>query len=414
MKKTLLRPCPVCAHGTGRLAHTQRLCVPDELGAADAFDVVTCARCGFAFADVATTQVELDQTYEEHSKYADASLLADASYSDPPWDTARMDAVAAWLSERIGSRATRVLDAGCAGGSFLAALKARGFDALTGIDPSPRVAALVRARYGIDAVAASFFSLPPALGTFGLVTLQHTLEHLGDVRGAVRALRATLDDGGLAYVEVPDARRYTDFLAAPFQDFNTEHINHFSLAGLDRLMQANGFVAEAIGEKTIFASARHPYPAAFGLWRKSSHEPAATLAYDSDLVAGIGRYVEESNRLMRRIDTELRAALVRDEHVVLWGTGQLAFKLLTDTVLAQKSVTCIDGSPEKNGLHINGARILAPGDLPADDDRPIVIGSIHAADGIAAAIRSRFGPDRRIVRLSEGPAAAAAQAAATG
>jgi hypothetical protein len=239
------------------------------------------------------------------------------------------------------------------------------------------------------------------------VTLQHTLEHLSDVRAAIAALWNTLDVDGFAYVEVPDARRYAEYIAAPFQDFNTEHINHFSLSVLDRLMQEHGFTPESIGEKVIHASAKHLYPAAFGLWRK---RPAQTQVpvdrYDAELVSAIGWYVERSTALMERIDAALRAALEPDDgDVLLWGTGQLAFKLLRETVLHDKVVTCVDGSPAKQGLHINGAPILAPEDLQAHDGRPIVIGSIHAADAIVAAIRRRFGDERRIIRLPEGSAA---------
>jgi len=36
------------------------------------------------------------------------------------------------------------------------------------------------------------------------------------------------DGKQIVYIEVPDAARYIDFLYSPFQDFNTEHINHLS------------------------------------------------------------------------------------------------------------------------------------------------------------------------------------------
>ena len=401
MTRALVRACPVCSNDRGDVRHVQTLAIPDELGFADGFAVVTCSRCGFAFADIAITQQQLDQSYEEHSKYADETLLADAASSDPPWDTERLAGVAAWLSEQIQERDLRILDAGCAGGSFLGSMKAHGFSSLVGIDPSPRAAAIARRRHGVEAVAESFLAMPAALGSFGLVTLHHTLEHLGNVRGAVAALRSVLDDDGLAYLEVPNARCYADYLTSPFQDFNTEHINHFSLATLDRLMQSAGFVAVALGEKTIFASSRHQYPAAFGLWRKDiASESLATVAYDEPLVEGIVRYISESHALMAQIDAALRNSLSSSDAVYLWGTGQLAFKLARDTVLATKQVTFVDGSPEKQGLHINGSAIIAPADVAADD-RPIVLGSILAADSIAAAIRGRFGDDRRIVRLPE-------------
>ena len=44
----------------------------------------------------------------------------------------------------------------------------------------------------------------------------------------MECLTPLLKTDGLLYVEVPDAVAYTEYLYAPFQDFNTEHINHFS------------------------------------------------------------------------------------------------------------------------------------------------------------------------------------------
>jgi len=222
------------------------------------------------------------------------------------------------------------------------------------------------------------------------------------VRAAIAGLRRALNDGGLAYVEVPDARHSVDRLVAPYHDFNTEHINHFSLRLLDTLMATEGFNAVSTGEKTIMASPRHPYPAAFGLWRKGCElVHNAPIKRDDDLIAAIIRSVEASGALMRRIDAALRDALVGHKRVIVWGTGHLAFKLLRDTVLSEKCVTFVDGSPQKQGLHIGGRPVLGPDGL-ARDASPIVITSMHAADAIADAITQRFGTARRIIRLPEG------------
>ena len=39
---------------------------------------------------------------------------------------------------------------------------------------------------------------------------------------------------------MPDASRYVDFAWSPFQDFNSEHINHFSLVSLANLLRQCG------------------------------------------------------------------------------------------------------------------------------------------------------------------------------
>lgn len=394
----LERPCPLCEGCACSLRYSQRLTLPVEFGFVANLDVVTCDRCGFAFANVPLSQRDIDRTYEDHSKYADDSLIASAA-SDPPWDVDRLRSVATWLANQVDDRTTRVLDVGAAGGSFLAAMRDEGFASVLGIDPSPAAARLAKQRNNIEVIAGSFLTPPPNLGSFGLVTLQHTLEHLRDVRGSIAFLRAVLDDGGLAYLEVPDARRYADFVAAPFQDFNTEHINHFSLAKLAEAMSNAGFIPIATGEKAIFASASHRAPAAYGLWRKTSPPSQAAVSFDAGLVEAIERFVRVSEAAMRHIDEALRAQLHDDREVVLWGTGQLAFKLLADTVLREKRVTLVDASPRKQGLHVGGSPIAAPESL-GGSHAPIVVGSILAADAIAAAIAGAY-PHRRVVRLPE-------------
>ena len=57
---------------------------------------------------------------------------------------------------------------------------------------------------------------------------------------AIANLRALLQEGGLLYVEVPDARRYAEQVNAPSQDFNCEHINHFSLQCLHNAFARHG------------------------------------------------------------------------------------------------------------------------------------------------------------------------------
>ena len=68
----------------------------------------------------------------------------------------------------------------------------------------------------------------------------------------------------LLYVEVPDASRYADFAWSPFQDFNSEHINHFSLISLDNLLRQCGFRPLRLAAKEILSAPDMPYPAIYG------------------------------------------------------------------------------------------------------------------------------------------------------
>src|SRR5262249_20634590 len=143
--------------------------------------------------------------------------------------------------------------------------------------PSPMCAETTARTLGIHAETGTLSSPPPELGHFDGVLLSHVLEHVQELREAAEAIRGLTRDGGLVYVEVPDATRYGDHVAAPFQDFNTEHINHFSLQSLTNLMTSAGFVRASHGTKTLMGPPPIPYPAVFSFFRKTAVGPAAPV-----------------------------------------------------------------------------------------------------------------------------------------
>jgi len=408
------RLCPVCDFGDAEVLHHQAFAAPRELHAPQSYNVVGCARCGFVYADQATSQAQLDRDYEAHSKYA-ANVSAGppgpvafaAAATDSWWDSERLRGVAAYLAERLPND-SRILDAGCSSGTFLRFLGEHGFVDSLGLDPSHAAVASAVSNNGVRALAGSFTSPPAGLGTFDVVTLSHTLEHITDVRGAVASLASLLRPNGCAYIEVPDAERYDRYLVAPFHDFNTEHINHFSIGVLRAMMHANGFEEIDSGAKIVFCSERDEYPAIYGLWRKRQSNQAADATFERDraLIAGIRRYVEASRKRMQRIDRDLRDALAGDEAVIVWGAGQLAMKLLRDTVLAEKRVAAIvDSSPQRHGMHVGQIQIVAPSAIRELPPFPIVIASVHSDAAIATMIEQQLLLPNPAVRLYREPVA---------
>ncbi len=381
MNKRLCRPCPVCCSPLGVVLHTQCFAMIDEIEMESEVDIVTCVACGMVFSDLKATQEELDRNYEDHSKYADTTLYGEESEEGfspgAQWDIDRLDATAAWLVERLEGDELRLLDAGCATGTFLGALKERGWKKLLGLDPSPVATATVTKVYGIETVTGSFFSPPTQMGQFDVVTLSHVLEHLTDVRGAIQGIQKMVKNGGYAYIEVPGASSYADYLVSPFHDFNTEHINHFSLDILDRLMAEFGFNQVETGEKVVKCSAKHDYPAIYGLWRQEEDVKKIDYKRDEALVTSIVNYVTASREKMVEFDACLQSELVGEEKLVIWGAGQLALKLMVETVLAKKKIVAIiDGSPEKHGMHLGGIEVMDPKEARGLE-LPVVVASVH-------------------------------------
>jgi SAM-dependent methyltransferase len=392
----------VCGCTSGQVLHHQVYLAPLELQAPDEVDIVACDRCGQCFADVPTSQITLDEGYRDHSKYADTSLhdleatVEAQPPTDSPWDLQRLAGTAAWLAARVSPDA-RVLDAGCATGALIGYMQAQGFTDLVGLDPSPAATATVHRQYGVPVVTGSFLDPPSDIGSFDVVALSHVMEHLADVRGAVAGMWELTAPGGCVYIEVPDAEHYADHLVAPFNDFNTEHINHFSSSTLRTAMELAGFTTITLESKLVLCSPTDLYPAIFGLFRRPPQPaPAPQVARDDGLVESLRRYVVDSEAMLARIgaDVTRRAA---GRPIVVWGAGQLSMKLLAGPVGALSVSAIVDTSEAKWGQHFGSLTVIGPADVP-DDDTPVLITSIHREDSIEASVRSWF-PDREIIKL---------------
>jgi SAM-dependent methyltransferase len=360
MEKQSARGCPVCAHGVGEALHSQRFVLPAGHPLGDGYDVVACRRCGFVFADTAATQADYDRFYADYSKYTDDKTATGGG--NDPLDARRLRDTGLILREHFPDRAARLVDVGCANGGLLVQLRELGYSNVCGVDPSPACAANAR-RAGVEAHVGALDALPAAVGPCDGVILSHVLEHVRDLRAALKAVRSVLRPAGRVYVEVPDAARYADFVPSPFQDFNTEHINHFSHHSLDNLRAAAGFGRVARGDRVLETSPGMPYPAIYQVWSfapQASHSPEGPIP-DTGLRRSIDEYIRKSRRLLEAIDRRIRAAVPADGPILVWGVGQLAMKLLAETALGRADIAAfVDSNPVHHGKAIRGIRILAP------------------------------------------------------
>ena len=234
-------------------------------------------------------------------------------------------------------------------------------------------------------------SLPGGIGKFDGLILSHVLEHVQDLAAALSSIRRLMNPGALVYFEVPDAARYAECLAAPFQDFNTEHINHFSLHSLRQLCEHHGLRVQISGTKTFLAGPRMPYPATYGFFLRDSSSPARVgWRKDPELRQKIGDYITASQAMMDNIEIKLRGALKNSPEVIVWGTGQLAMKLLSETCLGKAAIVAfVDGNPVNHGQMLLGRPILAPSQI-LHFSQPIVITSILHGSEIALGIREQL------------------------
>ena len=220
------------------MLHHQRFAVSDDYPLPDEYDVVICAECGMVYADTPATQADYDKFYATCSIYEQPAGASTGA--TPPEDLARLEQTGALFARHIPSQEARILDVGCANGGLLQVLGRLGFRNLVGVDPSPACVENTR-KSGYASYRGELAHLPAEIGRFDAVILTSVLEHVLDVKSAISALVSVCSEHGRIFLEVPDAAGYADYLHAPFQDINTEHINHFSTASLRNLMAQFGF-----------------------------------------------------------------------------------------------------------------------------------------------------------------------------
>lgn len=375
------RECPVCDHRQAERLHSQRFVMPDEKNLATGYNVVVCARCGAAFADTPVSQRQYDEFYARQSRYA-AGPAAHAADNDR--DTSRFRDMAAEIARLLPDRQSQMLDVGCANGQMLAALSALGYTNLYGADPSPACVEQAAAIPGVRAHVGSLSAVPQDGAPYDLVILSHVLEHVRDVKPALEYVKPFLSGRGLLYVEVPDASRYAQFAWSPFQDFNSEHINHFSLPTLTNLLRRCGFRRAHAGAKDILSAPGMPYPAIYAFASVDDGVKAA-IEKDTALKEALLEYVRVSARLMADIDARLTPALGGGAPVIVWGTGELTAKLLADTVLARANVVgFVDSNPINQGRLLRGLPIQSPAALKSGDEIIVAASILHHASIVQA------------------------------
>lgn len=372
MTRVAQRPCPICSHIQVDILHRQRFVLPEGHPLSDGYDVVCCENCGFVYADTAVTQEAYDQFYAEYSKYEDQKTGTGGIEKE--WDRKRLEQTAHQIAAFLNDVNYSVLDVGCANGGLLKALKDAGYRSVFGIDPSPVCVENTR-RLGVCAEIGSLVQ-PLDHERFDCVVLSHTLEHVQDLKQAAQWIYSILADSACVYLEVPDAARYADFVDAPFQDFNTEHINHFSMKSLHNFLRANGFEPSEWGEKVIPASANKPYPASYCFAKRCNN--IAKIEKDNELAGKIQRYISISRDILDEIESKLHTVFSDSKRVIVWGTGQLTMKLLAETSLANaKIVAFVDSNPINQGKVLEGVKVIAPEGVAAFREPILISTTLH-------------------------------------
>lgn len=391
----LHRPCPVCGSDIATVLHEGGFVLPEGHPLSGSVSVVTCSKCGFCFNDTSSTAVDFDRYYAEMSKYADPAVSTGAGMSAE--DRERLDLTADQICRFSAAENARILDIGCGAGGLLDSLARRGYSDLHGMDPSSRCADRVTASGHHGVVGALTMGMISG-HQFDGVILCHVLEHVYDLHTASQCIADCMTADGWLYVEVPDARRYGACLIAPFQDFNLEHINHFSIDSLTSFLNVAGWKVADSGEKTLQLPGGNSYPAVFAFARRD-HPGSAEV--DRLTRSSLEDYVQRSSDELKRIENVLRND-VADRPILAWGVGQLTMRLLGESSLGKANIIAfIDSNPIHQGRKLHGRPVIAPDEISGigREDVPILLCSLVNLESIEDSVRNR-GIRNPLIRLT--------------
>lgn len=385
------RSCPTCGASLAEHIHRLGLRTPDGHPFNDGYDVVACLFCGTGFADVDIAQHYYDNYYAKQAKYAAEASTATptTSAAEPAWKAVRLDQAASLIASVLPDKRSSVLDIGCANGTLLGALREQGYCDLRGIDPSKSSAAMAQAHHGVRVDVGTFSNLPPDLGAYDCICITGVLEHVLDIDDAMSVLVGLLRPGGIIYLDVPDASRYLQPYVSPFEDFSTEHVNHFSPQTLEMLGHRFG-LATIRGERFVTElAAGVPCAAIRLIWQRGTGRcPTDELVRDEELVDSLKAFTGRSLADFAEIEVQLEASLAdRDEYAV-WGIGEYTLKLLaSDPLVRRAGVALVDGNAARHGMSFGGMKVRCPETLTGLNNQvPLIIGSRLSESSIRAAI----------------------------
>lgn len=249
--RTTDQPCALCANTQGNclLAAEENM-----YGMGKVFDYLHCGRCGVLHIlhippDLAS-YYPAGAYYSTHRKsWAKQQVvrLRDRSYAQPSllgrllrWRFPN-PALQATL-KLTQSRAARILDVGCGGGTLLRALADLGFENLHGVDP------LITARQTQGGVHLLPGELKDVRGEFDVIMFHHSLEHMPDQAGMLAEARKRLAAGGQVLVCIPtvDSIAFETYGHHWGQLDAPRHLYLHSHRSIEQLAQAAGFTVAAL------------------------------------------------------------------------------------------------------------------------------------------------------------------------
>ncbi len=231
-----LTACPICNHST----FVPFIKCTDYTVTKEEFGIVSCNQCNFKFTNPRPDESSIGRYYESQDYVSHSNTKSGIINKIYHFIKSIAIKNKIRLIEELLPKNRTILDIGCGTGSFLGAIKEKGWS-VSGIEPNQNARNL----------AINDFSIPvlPELkldnfnqNTFSVITMWHVLEHVHKLKERISEIYSLLETGGYAIIAVPnctswDAKHYSSHWAA--YDV-PRHLYHFSPDDIKNLFGQSG------------------------------------------------------------------------------------------------------------------------------------------------------------------------------
>jgi SAM-dependent methyltransferase len=201
-------------------------------------DIVWCPDCTHVQLREIPSEAELERAYSE------------AASDDYVEEEAGQRATARDLLERLERHVEKgpLVDLGCWVGFLLDEARARGWDPVTGVEPSMFASGYARDRLRLDVRTDDLMTAELPAGGHQAVVLGDVIEHLPDPGSALDRVMGLLAPGGAVMLMLPDAgSRLARVMGKRWWSVIPTHVHYFTRASLGRLLSDHGFELRHLG-----------------------------------------------------------------------------------------------------------------------------------------------------------------------
>ncbi len=329
-------------------------------------DISMCNNCGFIFTRNPFDEKKLNNRYKKFSKFEfdDEEYVLDeaADYK------ARCRRQQQFIDRVVGvSNIESILEVGAASGYNLSLYK--DVAKVYGIEPSYNNCQNAEKKYKVSMFCGVFEEFYRAREEiqYDLIFLSMTLEHI--VNPCEFIQKCAELNKNFIFIEVPTFDyKFSD---EPFGMFCEEHVNMFTLEGLQSLMIKCGYQL-LNAEFVLGLEQKLPagFPAMATLWRKvppkAKQKKYKIINSSEDILTN---YIKDSERELERIRKIIKN-IDGNKRLAIWGTGHHVSMLLANTDLASKNIVKVyDSDSRKHGMTLCNVPIEAFSETDIKEDK---------------------------------------------